>query len=996
MHCGTCQFENVPGANRCARCGSPLNSDVTVTSAAVDPSPTITQLPATFASSSPGGNVLLSEVRPGTVIGERYEILRLLGEGGMGVVYGARDREVDRQVALKVIRPEFSNRPEILNRFKHELILARQITHRNVIRIFDFGQADGIKFITMELVEGTDLRSLLRRGDSIALNEKVKIVIQICLALEAAHEEGVVHRDLKPQNVVVENSGRVVVMDFGIARSMEDVGITSTGALVGTPAYMSPEQAKGEKIDTRSDLFSLGIVFYELLTGEAPYVAETAMGLLLKRVQERPIPPADRNRETPQVLSDVVLRCLAVDRDERYQSAREIVQDLEAWVGSPGTSRTVMNTRAASGRLGKSPQGRTIVTPAMMMMADASTWKWIAVSLGALVLVIAGVFAALRWVSKPAVPHAPVTVMVADFSNHTGDPIFDGTLESTFKLGLEGASFINAYSRANPPARIPAGTLRLDEQTATRLAVSQGIGVVVSGSLDRQGAGYGLSVKAVQAVTGAPIKNAEGTAANKDQVLFTVAKLASAIRTGLGDDTSESAQRFATETLSTASLEAVHEYSQGMVANSDGNFDEARRSFSKAADLDPTFGLAYVARAGMDRNLGQVQDAQKYIKLAVNNIDHMTERERYRTRGVYYVIMQDHQKCADEYRELIKRYSADAGAHNNLAYCYTQLRKMPEAVQEMRKVVGILPNRATWRNNLALYLSYGGDFQNGEREARAAQQLNPYDVTFISLAFAQLGQDQVDQASETYRKLEKSPSYFAAALGDLAFYEGRFSDAVRILEKGAGDDVTAKNLDVAGAKLAELAYVQLVRGQKGAAVSAAERALKNSQLVKIRFLAGRAFAEAGETGKARQWAATLASEDQTEPQAYAKLIEGEVALQDKDAASAVKAFTEANNLLDTWIGHFDLGRAYLEAGRAIDADSEFDHCIKRRGEALALFLDEIPTYGYFPPVYFYQGRALEAMNTADKGKEYYRKYIAIRGKAGEDPLLAEAQRKVGR
>jgi serine/threonine protein kinase len=218
----------------------------------------------------------------------------MLGEGGMGAVYKAKDLDVDRDVALKVIRPEYASRPEILARFKQELILARQITHKNVIRIFDLGQAEGIRFITMEYVDGQDLYSLLRSGEQLSVERKVKIAREICKALEAAHEQGVVHRDLKPQNIMVDKNGRVLVMDFGIARSMEDTGLTSTGALVGTPAFMSPEQAKGEKLDTRSDLFSFGVIFYEMLTGKAPYVAETAVGLL---------PNSGRNHSRPGGLA---------------------------------------------------------------------------------------------------------------------------------------------------------------------------------------------------------------------------------------------------------------------------------------------------------------------------------------------------------------------------------------------------------------------------------------------------------------------------------------------------------------------------------------------------------------------------------------------------------------------------------------------------------------------------------------------------------------------
>ena len=198
----------------------------------------------------------------GSVLADRYEILKLLGQGGMGAVYKARDRELDRLVALKVIRPEFAGHASILQRFKQELLLARKITHRNIIRIYDLGVADGLRFITMEFVEGQDLSSLLEERHKFTPDETVTILRQVCAALEAAHAEGVVHRDLKPQNIMIGEGGRVCVMDFGLARSMEATGLTQAGAVMGTPAYMSPEQAKGMPADERSDLFSLGIIAY--------------------------------------------------------------------------------------------------------------------------------------------------------------------------------------------------------------------------------------------------------------------------------------------------------------------------------------------------------------------------------------------------------------------------------------------------------------------------------------------------------------------------------------------------------------------------------------------------------------------------------------------------------------------------------------------------------------------------------------------------------------
>ena len=226
-------------------------------------------------------------VEEGVILGERYEILKRLGEGGMGAVYKARDHELDRLVALKVIRPELAGHPDILRRFKQELILARQVTHKNVVRIFDLGSADGRKFITMDYIEGRDLKSILVERGKLPPAEVVPIFQQVCRGLEAAHVEGVVHRDLKPQNIMLDAAARVWLMDFGLARSMEMAGLTRTGVLMGTPDYMSPEQARAEKVDARSDLFSLGIIVYEMLTGELPFQADTLMAKLLQRVQQK-------------------------------------------------------------------------------------------------------------------------------------------------------------------------------------------------------------------------------------------------------------------------------------------------------------------------------------------------------------------------------------------------------------------------------------------------------------------------------------------------------------------------------------------------------------------------------------------------------------------------------------------------------------------------------------------------------------------------------------
>src|ERR1700733_11868040 len=249
-----------------------IDSDLTVVDA-LSPipkgsSPRRTPPPSSTRISSVSSSAAVFQV--GEVLGGRYEILQLLGEGGMGAVYKAADRELDRVVGLKVIRPELASNPSILARFKQELLLAHQVTHRNVIRIYDLADADGVKFITMEFVDGEDLRTLIREKKKFAPEEAVEIIQQVCLALDAAHSVGVIHRDLKPQNIMQDGTGRILVMDFGLARTLEGDGMTQTGAIVGTMEYMSPEQALAKDLDQRSDLFALGLILYEMLTGKTP------------------------------------------------------------------------------------------------------------------------------------------------------------------------------------------------------------------------------------------------------------------------------------------------------------------------------------------------------------------------------------------------------------------------------------------------------------------------------------------------------------------------------------------------------------------------------------------------------------------------------------------------------------------------------------------------------------------------------------------------------
>jgi len=995
MQCPYCNTQNLPTATDCKACGKTLpKSEGTWLgdahpnqpgSPSKDEDPFGTYVPASTpsalgawtAANSAIPAVSQRQLEPGAILGGRYQIIALLGEGGMGAVYKAHDIELERLVALKVIRPELTTNPDILRRFKQELILARQVTHRNVIRIFDLGQADGFKFITMEYLEGEDLRAVLKKKGKLPPDEAARILLQICRALEVAHGEGVIHRDLKPQNIMLDANGRAYVMDFGIARSAYLPGMTQTGALIGTPEYMSPEQGKGEKLGERSDLFSLGVIFYELVTGQSPFYSDTPLATLWKRMQEKAKPLCEVDPAIPKPLSDIVAKAMEIEPADRFASAGEMAQQLELYLGpSAGTS--------------------VIYVPTPPKKAY---WKW--VSAGLAVLLVMGAVGFRFMNLKPKAAHPPVSVLVADFTNHTGDPIFDGTLEPMFNVALEGASFVNAYSRGS--ARKLAGQLehptdKLDEQSARLVAIGQGLGAVVTGSLSRRGDGYKLSVEALDARSGSSIATAEVSASNKDELLLDVPKLAAPIRKALGDTTPESVQLTAAGgAFQAASLEAVHQYAIGSEQQFAGKMEDSLASFTKVSELDPNFARAYAGMAAAAASLDRPRDSEKYIKLAMEHVDRMTERERYRIRGLYYLGTENWEKCVEEYTDLVRQYPADNIGHNNLSVCYRSLHNTPKAIEELQRALEVLPGNQYARVNLSLYLSYTSDFTAAEREARTALQANPkYEVAYVALATAQIGQGQLADATKTYRELEKisnlGQSFVAPGLADIALYEGRLSEAAQLLQQGAAVAVQAGRDDSAAANLTMLAYTQVLRKQKPAGLSTLEKALAKSKSVSTRFLAGRIYAMAGENGKAHSLAAGMASEPSPEPQADAKLIEGEIALQEKDPRKAIESFNEANKLVETWIGWFDLGRADFEAGLYVEADSAFDRCIKRRGETFDLF-DYLSNYSYVPEVYYYQGRVREALKSPGAA-DSYRTYMNIRGKAGEDPLLPDVRRRL--
>ena len=1013
MTCPKCGGEAGDEGGRCPTCRSPLPITVAtgvLTPAAddaetgypaapgpqplPDPEADTTGLPASAGGvrrpSSPGP--ALGPLRVSEQFGTRYTILRQLGIGGMGAVYQAWDAELSVAVALKVIRPEAAHDSDaahdIERRFKQELLLARQVTHKNVVRIHDLGEINGIKYITMPYIEGADLATVLRETPKLPIPRVVSIVRQVAAGLEAAHEAGVVHRDLKPANVMIEKD-HAIIMDFGIARSTSRVGsiaarptmsspsssvalddaltqaaATVVGAVIGTIEYMAPEQARGEHVDQRADIYAFGLIVYDMLTGRRRVDhAPSAVFELQKRMGQQPPPIRAIAPHVPEALERLVMRCVEPEADKRFQTAAELVAALDR-LDDNGKLRRI-----------KKVVGMPLAVAVATALLALSGYIW--------------------WNTRPAVQHDPVSVVIADFQNKTNDPNFDNTLEQALQRGLAEASFITAFDRTRiRPTFGVAPPEKFDEVAARQLAINQGLGLVVAGTIAPLGTGYDISVQATQPLTGTVVATFTRRVSSKDQVLDAMTRVVAGVRSSLGDETSNSTQLLGMRSISTTSLEVASLYAAALEAQSLGKVEEALGNYSKAVQRDPEFGLGYQGLAVMSRNLGRLQESEKYASEALRYLDRMTERERFTTRGYYYIRSGDYQQCVKEYGELTARYPADVIAHNQRAVCLARLRDMRGAVEEMRQVVKVLPSQKGFRTNLALFLSYAGDFAGAEQEIRAMQE--PNDRAIGALAISQLGQGLLPVASDTYKKLTSmstwGATFGAAGLADLAVYQGHYAEAIRLFETGITADLAGKNPDAAAMKLTALAYARLASDEKPAAAAAAIKALENSTSAPIRFLAGRILAEVGDVRRAGTLAKEFMSQFAAESQAYGKIIQAGI-VKNEDRAQAIRLLTEANQALDTWLGHFDLGRAYFEAGAFPQADSEFDRCIQRRGEALAV-VDEDPTYGYFPIVYYYQGRVRQEMKTASF-VDSYNEYLKVRGESKEDPVVHDIRRRAG-
>jgi eukaryotic-like serine/threonine-protein kinase len=1025
MRCPRCGSDHVSASGQCDACGgaavstvTSFNSDAPTTLGLPSDTPTaFTPLPRTvstvtsFKSDAPTTLGLPSDTptaftplpRTGTTaglsraagpltagqaFGPRYHIIRVLGAGGMGVVYQAWDAELGVAVALKVIRPEVLLDPgsagEVERRFKRELVLARQVTHKHVVRIHDLGELEGVKYLTMPFVEGENLADILKREGKLPVERALSIAKQIASGLAAAHEVGVVHRDLKPENIMITTDGGALIMDFGISRSVSHTGTaTALGSVIGTLEYMAPEQAQGQPVDHRADIYSFGLVLYDMLAGRQRIARrDNPMSEMMSRMQHAPPAVRTLDPSLPEPVDRIVTRCLQASADARYARTADLVADLEALT----------------------PDGHRL-TPAHPVTASRTTVL-------ALATVLAAALGAGGWWmwrtargSTPVAPPEPVSVLIANFENHANEPLFDGLVEQALGVGIEGASFVSAYPRRDAVRLVsqikPGATL--DEDNARLVARREGIKRIVTGSIGADGARFNLAVKILDPAQAAALLTWDTTASGKDDVLNAVGRLAAKVRRELGDATASTSQVKDAETFTAASIEAAHEYVHAQELQSAGDYEGALTGYRKAVDLDPQLGRAFAGMGAVSSSLGRIDEAVGYYKQALGLIDRMTDREKYRTRSGYYLLTRDSQKANEQLEALVAKYPADSTALSNLAVASFLNRDLRRALELGRRASAIYPNHVLRRNNIALFLLYSGEFEAAEKQALGVLQLNKeFPKAYLAIALAQLGTGRPAEAEATWQTLRgipgAGPREFAAhGRADLAIYEGRLADASRILEEETATEPAGRSTSTTARLIVTLAEVRELQGRDSDAVRLAEEALTKSTEQNVALLAGRVFILAGKPGRGLEIATELEAKLDRNSQMYARLLTGEADLARGDARAAVGAFNAALKIADSWIGRYGLGRAYLAAGVSTDAQTEFDTCLSRRGEATTMLLDDIPTYRYMSWTRYYMGRAQEGQGSPTAtaaALESYKTFLGIKQKGDEQGLVADARRRV--
>ncbi|MCX6574582.1 MAG: protein kinase, partial [Candidatus Aminicenantes bacterium] len=689
VKCLRCRHDNPAETKFCGQCAAPLDPAVALTETIQAP---------------------VRELATGSIFAGRYQVIEELGRGGMGRVYKVHDTELNEKVALKLLRPEVAADAETVERFRNELKSARTVIHKSVCRMFDIGRAEGTPFITMEYVHGEDLKRLIRKIGQLPAGRAVSIARQIAEGLAEAHAHGIVHRDLKPQNIMVDEGGGVHIMDFGIARSLEKKSITGAGVMIGTPEYMSPEQVEGKLVDARSDIYSLGIMLYEMTTGRVPFEGDTPFTIGVKHKSETPRDPGELNPQIPADLARLILRCLEKDKEKRFRSAGELAAELGRIEQSLPTTERV------------APRQRPHTSKQVTVTFDV---KKVAVPAVAGVLVVAA--ALVLWLvvlKKSSVvppPSGKPSLAVVYFENNTGDPGLDHWRKALAELittDIGQSQYLQVMGGDRLFSILRSENL-LDAKSYSsedlrKVAEAGSVANILRGSYAKAGNTYRITAVLENPGTGKMLGTNTVDATGDEGIFDAVDALTEKIKTHLkltsGQIAADVGKKVAE--ITTKSPEALRYYAEGRELHQRGDYPQSLAAMEKAVAIDPGFAMAYRSMASSAMNLGLRSKSRTYVEKAMGLSERVSDRERYTIEAQYYRLSErTADKAIEAYEKLLQLYPDDSIAGINLGVAYTMIGERDKAKPLYEKFAGqkdagFLP---TW--NLALLYEPKGKYE---------------------------------------------------------------------------------------------------------------------------------------------------------------------------------------------------------------------------------------------------------------------------------------------
>jgi len=1033
MKCPKCQSENPEDTLFCGRCGAKLKTQQDQEQASSPDSRTETmQAP-------------VRELTTGSLLAGRYQIIEELGRGGMGKVYKALDTELNEKIAIKLLKPEVAADEEAIERFRNELKTARQISHKNICRLYHLTKEEGSYYITMEYVPGEDLKRLIRKIGQLPLGRTISIAKQIAEGLAEAHRLGVVHRDLKPQNIMVDEGGNVRIMDFGIARSLMTKSITGAGVMIGTPEYMSPEQVEGKPVDQGSDIYSLGIILYEMVTGRVPFEGETPFAIGLKHKSERPRDPRELNPQAPPDLSALILRCLAKDKQSRYQSAGELLAELtRIEAGLPTTERVVVERRPLTSREITVTFGlKKLLLPACVLVG----------------LIAAGLIIwrlALIKAPPPPPPGKP-SLAILYFKNNTGDEGLDHwriAISDLLITDLSQSKYINVLSSDKLFHILSeldqAEAKSYTSETLKKVAAQGSVKSVLVGSYAKAGENFRIDVRLQDGSTGQILSSSRVEGKGEESIFSMVDDLTKKIKHDLKIPVTDIAADIdrELEKITTASPEALKFYVEGRKLHNEQKYRESIQMMEKALAIDPGFAMAYRSMAMGYSNLLLASQKQTHLKKAFELTDRLSDRERFTIEGDYYRESErSYDKAVEAYERLLKLYPDDSIGSTNLGILYNSLEEWDKAIELYERVLQSNPeNIWTYLNIVNSYLAKGWP-----EKARATLEgfIRNYKDNFmirIYLAVVDFVDGRYDQAlAQAERAVALNPSHYLAILAKAVSYKGvgDWTNAEAQFQQLFGLDEIAGHLmgghwlgamymlrgqfrkaEVEfskGIELAEkigdkgwisdfhrsLADLYLRSGRPEKALEEYDRAAHSAQDLdslsrQKEILLGRGYAEleSGKIGQARKTVEALRvlieSGSNKKDVRYYHLLMAAIAVKNEDYTEAIGYLTKAVALLPSqYFFNNDhalfldaLALAYFKKGEWEKAKEEYEKITRLTVGAFF--------YGDIQALSFYKlGKIYEQLKDKVKARENYQKFLGLWKDADSGrPEIAEAKRRL--